>query len=1019
MPRTLLSRSLPALLALGALLALAPLAHATAPDAVVSTGTVMVLVNASGGVGEPYVDHDPNEGVACPVPSVADCHPSTSGNVYTGIRYLPTNHDAFGPRGFGMWGLSYDTATASPGGLWCRASGTCDATGATATVRPAVALVASGACGDPVAACAATACVEAPPGGAPVVRACRAYTAATALGGGAVADLVQVEVTITNLRATPLGGIQFRETLPLGQDARSVPYTFWPPAAQDLEWPGSHVSIGMAGATPAALRCSSDLWVPLAGGNGAPHELPGCVPPMAWPILYGQLGNGCDLGGPDPYYRLGPGTLSGGAPFADHGPCAVHGATFEAALGDLAAGASRTFRMWMGAAPDEATALSDLAMVGARFHALSQHEADPATLGDPAAGTPITGVWGWGPLDPPQADFAWTAPAPAWTVPGWAPGTACLGVPVAFAGLATPDFAAIASGRWTFGDGAAHTESPGPGSPAHAYATAGAYTVRLEVRDAAGATATVAKALLAMDCDVPPVATFTMAGGPDCIDSRVRFFATGSHDPDGGPVTFAWDFGDGGTATGDPVVHQFRDATPLTVRLTVADDDGRAATASLPYPPPGDPNCVPDLAPLPSMVAVQGESITVALSATDADGPTLTLRAAIGKDDGLLAAAPGVTAATGTYTFTTAGWDPGVHTLVFQASDGLAYDAEPLQVQVRGRESDSDRDGVQDAADNCPGLPNGDQADADQDGTGDACEGTPAAILAPIIPARLGLRPDRDHDGVADGADACPDAPDPAQADVDRDGLGDACDPDRDNDGVPDARLPLGAFPDNCPDDPNPDQADADHDGAGDACAPPAVGAPPRARPAGAALAPPAGPPAGLWAGVAAVAAGLGAALLRRRAMAALVALFSRLRGRDVLEHPARLLLVQAMERSPGLPTKELARLCGLGRSSAKHHLAVLAAAGLAWSQRAGKFTCHFATEAHAGEAARALVLRSPLARRLAELAAAAPGIRLPDAARRLGASYKATWHQARRLQRAGLLGPGATAGLWPAGAPG
>ncbi|RIL05128.1 MAG: hypothetical protein DCC71_11550 [Proteobacteria bacterium] len=34
---------------------------------------------------------------------------------------------------------------------------------------------------------------------------------------------------------------------------------------------------------------------------------------------------------------------------------------------------------------------------------------------------------------------------------------------------------------------------------------------------------------------------------------------------------------------------------------------------------------------------------------------------------------------------------------------------------------------------------------------------------------------DRDGDGVLDAADACPDAPDPTQADADADGLGDAC----------------------------------------------------------------------------------------------------------------------------------------------------------------------------------------------------------------------------------------------------
>ncbi|TMG04229.1 MAG: hypothetical protein E6I03_01645, partial [Chloroflexi bacterium] len=51
----------------------------------------------------------------------------------------------------------------------------------------------------------------------------------------------------------------------------------------------------------------------------------------------------------------------------------------------------------------------------------------------------------------------------------------------------------------------------------------------------------------------------------------------------------------------------------------------------------------------------------------------------------------------------------------------------------------------------------------------------------------------------------------PTQSDIDGDGIGDACDPDRDGDGVPNAS-------DNCPNDANPTQTDSDGDGIGDAC---------------------------------------------------------------------------------------------------------------------------------------------------------------------------------------------------------
>ncbi len=92
----------------------------------------------------------------------------------------------------------------------------------------------------------------------------------------------------------------------------------------------------------------------------------------------------------------------------------------------------------------------------------------------------------------------------------------------------------------------------------------------------------------------------------------------------------------------------------------------------------------------------------------------------------------------------------------------------------------------------CDGL-------TDEDDCDDCCE-----VPAPCDP-------DKDEDGVPDWMDNCPTVPNPDQKDSDGDGQGDACDLDDDNDGVAD-----GA--DNCLLVPNPDQMDADKDGQGDAC---------------------------------------------------------------------------------------------------------------------------------------------------------------------------------------------------------
>ena len=75
--------------------------------------------------------------------------------------------------------------------------------------------------------------------------------------------------------------------------------------------------------------------------------------------------------------------------------------------------------------------------------------------------------------------------------------------------------------------------------------------------------------------------------------------------------------------------------------------------------------------------------------------------------------------------------------------------------------ADADADGTPDVEDNCP-VPNANQSDMDRDGIGDICDPTPY--------------PDADADGVFDFNDNCPTVANPDQADNDGNGFGDACD---------------------------------------------------------------------------------------------------------------------------------------------------------------------------------------------------------------------------------------------------
>jgi hypothetical protein len=59
----------------------------------------------------------------------------------------------------------------------------------------------------------------------------------------------------------------------------------------------------------------------------------------------------------------------------------------------------------------------------------------------------------------------------------------------------------------------------------------------------------------------------------------VSYSASGASDPDGDPLTYSWNFGDGATGSGSPFSHTFQTSGSFNVQVTVSDGK-KSASAS-------------------------------------------------------------------------------------------------------------------------------------------------------------------------------------------------------------------------------------------------------------------------------------------------------------------------------------------------------------------------------------------------------------------------------------------------------
>lgn len=120
--------------------------------------------------------------------------------------------------------------------------------------------------------------------------------------------------------------------------------------------------------------------------------------------------------------------------------------------------------------------------------------------------------------------------------------------------------------RWDFGDGSGSDAA----AARHVYQRTGAYMARVTVENAGG-TAEETVRVVVNPTEPPEIAAITTDRDRSQVDRVVRFSA----DIEGeGPLSYRWDFGDGGTARGATPTHVYTSAGTYDVVLVVSNGAG-------------------------------------------------------------------------------------------------------------------------------------------------------------------------------------------------------------------------------------------------------------------------------------------------------------------------------------------------------------------------------------------------------------------------------------------------------------
>lgn len=159
--------------------------------------------------------------------------------------------------------------------------------------------------------------------------------------------------------------------------------------------------------------------------------------------------------------------------------------------------------------------------------------------------------------NPPTATFTASDTNPA------------IGSLVTFTATASdPDGDAL-SYSWDFGDGVVSTAGA---TVSHSYGAAGIYSATLTVFDAGGLTVAPSPQTITVPSPLnqPPVIGSVTVTGVGTRTDLINASATAT-DPEGDSLTYAWDWGDSSTSTGNNVGHTYAALGSYVVTLTVYD----------------------------------------------------------------------------------------------------------------------------------------------------------------------------------------------------------------------------------------------------------------------------------------------------------------------------------------------------------------------------------------------------------------------------------------------------------------